>query len=237
MAKLHFQRGSGELARQDDLPGQRGAASGPIQPGFACRMTNVSQLARDILSLETPGPTSREAHWSQANGNALSLWFRGSGGGEISHQCPTGTTGTTVPSSPSASSSVYRRGGNHPIKDRRQEPGRGSQSPGTGGLPWGCGTAHGAHATSPEVLTGRGRWLQERGEEGKARRPGWQLRSEEGLGARVQPRQGPGQLPARLQLPPVPLWPLVCASASHTCLGDSSHLPPCTGGQRLERSW
>lgn len=116
----------------------------------------------------------------------------------------------------------------------------GHNHPGLGGRPlqpWGCGTAHGAHATSPVVLTGRGRWLQERGEEGKARRPGWQLRSEEGLGARVQPRQGPGQLPARLQLPPVPLWPLVCASASHTCLGDSSHLPPCTGGQRLERSW
>lgn len=116
----------------------------------------------------------------------------------------------------------------------------GHNHPGLGGRPlqpWGCGTAHGAHATSPVVLTGRGRWLQERGEEGKARRPGWQLRSEEGLGARVQPRQSPGQLPARLQLPPVPLWPLVCASASHTCLGDSSHLPPCTGGQRLERSW
>lgn len=116
----------------------------------------------------------------------------------------------------------------------------GHNHPGLGGRPlqpWGCGTAHGAHATSPVVLTGRGRWLQERGEEGKARRPGWQLHSEEGLGARVQPRQSPGQLPARLQLPPVPLWPLVCASTSHTCLGDSSHLPPCTGGQRLERSW
>lgn len=70
----------------------------------------------------------------------------------------------------------------------------GHNHPGLGGRPlqpWGCRTAHGAHATSPVVLTGRGRWLQERGEEGKARRPGWQLRSEEGLGARVQPRQGP----------------------------------------------
>lgn len=201
----------------------------------------MSQLARDILSLETPGPTSREAHWSQANGNALSLWFRGSGGGEISHQCPTGTTGTTVPSPPPRPPPLFTDGAETiRLKTEGKSRAVGHNHPGLGGRPlqpWGCGTAHGAHATSPVVLTGRGRWLQERGEEGKARRPGWQLRSEEGLGARVQPRQSPGQLPARLQLPPVPLWPLVCASASHTCLGDSSHLPPCTGGQRLERSW
>lgn len=240
MAKLHFQRGSGELARQDDLPGQRGAASGPIQPGFACRMTNVSQLARDILSLETPGPTSREAHWSQANGNALSLWFRGSGVGRSPTSVPREPQEPLSPLPPRPPPLFTDGAETIRLKTEGKSRAVGHNHPGLGGhplQPWGCGTAHGAHATSPVVLTGRGRWLQERGEEGKARRPGWQLRSEEGLGARVQPRQGPGQLPARLQLPPVPLWPLVCASASHTCLGDSSHLPPCTGGQRLERSW
>lgn len=47
--------------------------------------------------------------------------------------------------------------------------------------------------------------------------------------ASVLPR-APNQLPACLQMPPVPLSPMVCASASHTCLGDSSHLSPCAGG-------
>lgn len=184
-------------------------------------MTSVSQLARDILSFKAPGPTSWEAPWSQANENALSLWFHGSVEGKISHQHPRGPQEPLSPL-PAPPPPLFTDGEETSrLKTEDKSRDTGHNHPGLGTPPHSHGLQDSSQCpryqpSSPEEGEGAGFRNEVKRERQGGRSGNCILR--EGLGERVQPHQSPWPAPS-------PSAAAICALVAPGLCLCVTHLP------------
>lgn len=221
MTKLHFQRGSGELGRQDH-------SSRTARHCFRSRPTQLCMQDDQCVpacqghpQLQSSRSHFWEAPWSQANENALSLWFHGSVEGKISHQHPRGPQEPLSPL-PTPPPPLFTDGEETSrLKTEGKSRDTGHNHPGLGTPPHSHGLQDSPRCpcyqlSSPEVGEGAGFRNEVKRERQGGRSGNCILR--EGLEERVQPHQSPWPAPS-------PSAAAICALVAPGLCLCVTHLP------------